>query len=359
MSRLLKDMLRRGLRGVSGAGRRFRKRLAHAAAGCKAGSNWYYALFSKAFAREQQAVLQGMRQYERECGQLDNPAFLLRRGIHRLEKGLLMRPRRDLFAVTVITETMDAYEALLKGGDDVATTRAELLWAYDVLATYFAAVASDPVVDAQRERFATLPPPPGASEKPARVPQALAMLDAHGVDLDAFERLARHRKSVRWFLDKPVPREVLDRAVKIAGTAPSACNRQPFEFRIFDDPERVRRVAELPMGAVHYKDNIPVLVVVIGRQNAFFSERDRHVIYIDGSLAAMNFMLALEAAGLNSCAINWPDIADREKALAEALGLEPWERGILMIAVGYGDPEGMVAHSARKDISALRRYNEA
>jgi nitroreductase len=168
--------------------------------------------------------------------------------------------------------------------------------------------------------------------------------------------LARLRRSVRWFLPKPVPRELIERAMRVAREAPSACNRQPFVFRAFDEPNRVRELAEVPMGAAGYAHQIPLLIVVVGQQRHFFDPRDRHLIYIDGALAGMSFILALETLGLSSCILNWPDIAEREEAMRRALDLAADERPVFLIAVGYPDPEGLVARSVKRPISELLHF---
>ena len=62
------------------------------------------------------------------------------------------------------------------------------------------------------------------------------------------------------------------------------------------------------------------------------------LVYIDGSLAAMQLMLALESLGLSSCSINWPDVEERERQLAKILGLAYQERTVMLLAVGYADP---------------------
>jgi nitroreductase len=111
------------------------------------------------------------------------------------------------------------------------------------------------------------------------------------------------------------------------------------------------------MGTRGYAENIPVFVVIVGDLSAFFSERDRHLIYTDGCLAAMSFVFALETLGLSSCCINWPDIAEREAAMAEFLRLRPHERPIMCVAVGYPDRQGMVPFSQKKSLNQLRRYN--
>ena len=119
----------------------------------------------------------------------------------------------------------------------------------------------------------------------------------------------------------------------------------------------VKKVSEIPMGTKGYAHNIPVIAVIVGRQRAYFSERDRHLIYIDGSLAAMAFMFALETQGIASCPINWPDIEERERKMAKLLGLAPDERPIMLVAIGYPDPEGAVAYSQKKPLEEARFYN--
>lgn len=39
------------------------------------------------------------------------------------------------------------------------------------------------------------------------------------------------------------------------------------------------------------------------------------------------------------------------------INLEPHERVIMLISVGYPDPDGMVAYSQKKPIEQIRRYN--
>ncbi|HBS78218.1 MAG TPA: nitroreductase-like protein, partial [Pseudomonas sp.] len=82
-----------------------------------------------------------------------------------------------------------------------------------------------------------------------------------------------------------------------------------------------------------------------------------HVVYIDGSLAAMQLMLALESLGLSSCSINWPDVEERERQLAKILGLTYQERTVMLLAVGYADPTGGIPYSDKKTEKDLIVYN--
>jgi len=63
------------------------------------------------------------------------------------------------------------------------------------------------------------------------------------------EFLARvsERRSVRHFSDEPVPAELIENALRVAGSAPSGANQQPWTFVVVSDPElkaRLREAAE-------------------------------------------------------------------------------------------------------------------
>ena len=150
---------------------------------------------------------------------------------------------------------------------------------------------------------------------------------------------------------------MVDNAIEIGALAPSACNRKPYQFRILDDTEMRDQALALPGGAAGFAHNVPAVAVLVGQLRNYVSEQDRHLIYIDGCLAAMGFILGLESQGVSSCCINWPDITDREVRMKKLLKLAPDERPIMLIAFGYPDPEGMVACSAKKSLYNIRRYN--
>jgi nitroreductase len=188
-----------------------------------------------------------------------------------------------------------------------------------------------------------------------QVPFARRDGERSGVSFDEFLALCRQRRSVRWFLPEPVPRELVENAAAAAAQAPSACNRQPFLFRYFDEPGEATRIASIAMGTAGFADNFPALVVVLGDMSCYPFEQDRHVIYIDGALAAMQFMLALETLGLASCPINWPDIEPFERQMDAALELPVHIRPVMLIALGYPDPDGGVPRSVKRPVQALLR----
>jgi nitroreductase len=310
------------------------------------------------FNREQYAVLRGRRDYYRNLKRARSTHVELRRNTHRLEKGMSMRPRRPVFAKDYIGETVEFYEhavELAARTSDSGIDNAELTWAHNVLAHFFEIVdVTDPVITNAYARFKQVSyTPQSATARPfARKDGTVS-----DVSYDQLLTLAMQRRSVRWFLDKPVPRELIENAMMVGRQSPTACNRLPYEYLIFDDPEQVAKVAAVPNGTAGYRHQIPTIVVVKGNLESYFSPRDRHLIYIDSALASMGFMYALEAQGLASSVVNWPDFEPLEAKMAKTLGLKPTERVIMLMAIGYPDPEGIIPFSQKKSLDVLRSYN--
>ncbi|MEP4889851.1 MAG: nitroreductase family protein [Aliiglaciecola sp.] len=264
-----------------------------------------------------------------------------------------MKPRRPIFAKDYITETVDFLHKVVT--ENPETEADELNWFCDVLMTYFLAVKNDPVIDEAKRLFDVT-----IKTKNLKITDKIPYVRDFSNDIPSFEQfenLSLRRRSVRWFEDRAVPRELIDQAILASSQSPSACNRQPFRFHIFDDPSLVQEVSNIPGGTAGFSHNFPVFIAVIGQLRAYFDERDRHVIYIDASLASMSFLFALETLGLSSCAINWPDVPEREKQMSKALDLDGDERVIMCIAVGYPDKNEKVPFSHKKSLSQLRKYN--
>jgi nitroreductase len=65
--------------------------------------------------------------------------------------------------------------------------------------------------------------------------------------VDAFLESIRRRHTVRDFSPEPVPRDIIERCLMAAGTAPSGANHQPWLFAVISDPGRkaqIRKAAE-------------------------------------------------------------------------------------------------------------------
>lgn len=309
------------------------------------------------FMREERAVLIGKKNYYKNLKQANAPTRIaLRRNIHRLEKALIMRPRWPVFAQEFILETVEVYQVSVKQWQKSPASydESELNWAHDVLDRYFKAIKKPTAsINAAEKIFkqqAYTPEQNGIApflrKKPDNLPTYEQLLS-----------LSMYRRSVRWFQKKKVSRKDIDEALLVARQAPTACNRLPYEYKIYDDPELVKKVARTPFGTAGYSDNIPVIAVLTGKLNSYFSTRDRHAIYVDSSLSAMSFAFALETKGISTCMINWPDFEPLEAKMQKLLGLKFDERPIMLIAIGYADKTAEVPYSQKKSLDVIRSYN--
>ncbi|MEW6983280.1 nitroreductase family protein [Colwelliaceae bacterium 6471] len=311
-------------------------------------SGLYYLFFDQQFYREQQATLAGKIAYSENNGLAEKSSALLRRNIHRLEKGLIMKPRKAVFAQGYITETVNCFSACLhRGGID----EQELKWAQDVLTQYFVIVENTDIISNAKYSFNALPV---VDEKGiSAIPYTFDERIQANVQANDLHDLFKQRRSVRWFKKQHVDKATIAQAVEMAAQAPSACNRQPFQFYTFTDPEKASKIASIPMGTKGFAQNVPALIVVVGDLSAYPKERDRHVIYIDGGLVAMQLMLAFETLGLSTCPINWPDMEVYERKMDQALNLEKHQRPIMLMAIGYGDDSGGIPFSQKKSTKQL------
>ncbi len=147
---------------------------------------------------------------------------------------------------------------------------------------------------------------------------------------DSIERIIKDRRSIRYYLDRPVPREVLESVLSLAAWAPSAHNRQPWRFAVVTTPE-IRRELAQAMGARLRADltadgtppeqierdversyqrisGAPVLILVCLSMvdmdhypDAQRASAEQTMAVQSVALAAQNLMLAAHAEGLSTC----------------------------------------------------------
>jgi len=61
---------------------------------------------------------------------------------------------------------------------------------------------------------------------------------------ERYYRLMDKRRTVREFAPDPIPRDIIENAIRTANTAPSGAHKQPWFFAVVNDPEVKRRIRE-------------------------------------------------------------------------------------------------------------------
>jgi iodotyrosine deiodinase len=193
----------------------------------------------------------------------------------------------------------------------------------------------------------------------------------------AFLASMQARRSVRMFSPEPVPRELVENAIRVAGTAPSGAHQQPWSFVAVSDPElkaRLREAAEEeerafyerrasdewlaalePLGTDAVKTHITDAPwVVVAFEQAWGRGPDgakvKHYYVRESVGIAVGFLLAaLHASGL--CALT--HTPSPMGFLREALGRPENERAYVLIPVGYPAADATVPALERKPLDEI------
>lgn len=148
--------------------------------------------------------------------------------------------------------------------------------------------------------------------------------------MDALEAI-RTRRSIRQFLDRPVPAEWIEQVVAAAMCAPSACNQQPWQFVVIDDRKLLREVPGINPHA-SMAAQAPAAILVCGDSTL---ETIPGYWTIDCSAAVENLLLAAHSLGLGAV---WTGIypqQDRIEGFRRLLGLPKHVTPHSLIPLGY------------------------
>ena len=209
--------------------------------------------------------------------------------------------------------------------------------------------------------------------------QRLSEDEAHRRSLEFLELMSR-RRSVRHFSPEPVPLELIENAIRTAGSAPSGANQQPWMFVVVSDPavkEAIREAAEReeellyreraseqyleaiePIGTDWIKPHIteaPYLIVVF--EQAWSYDRDgrkhKHYYVRESVGIAVGFLLAsLHVAGLATLTHSPSPMG----FLKEILDRPENERPFILIPVGYPAADAEVPELEKKSLDEIAEF---
>lgn len=166
-------------------------------------------------------------------------------------------------------------------------------------------------------------------------PQA-APVDKTQVALD----MIMSRSSVRSYTSQPVEQDKIETILKAAMAAPTAGNRQPWEFIVISDREIIDQFPGILAGA-HMAGKAQTAIAVCGTPDAAL--RPGYWIQ-DCSAATENALLAAHALGLGAvwCGAYPNDNNDRVEQMSALLSLPEGTLALSLIFVGYPDTEPVV-----------------
>ena len=193
----------------------------------------------------------------------------------------------------------------------------------------------------------------------------------------AFYEEANRRRTTRHFSTEPVPRELIEYAIRVGGTAPSGAHQQPWTFVAVSDANlkrRMRQAAEAeehenyngrmpsewiealaPLGTDEHKAHLTDApwVVVLFRQSYGAAEdgskRTHYYTQESCGIAAGLFIAAVHAMGL----VTLTHTPNPMGFLAELLERPANEKAMLVMPVGYPAAEARVPNLRRKPLDEI------
>ena len=277
--------------------------------------------------------------------------YLILREAHTLEKALSLRNTRIGFGQLKVSRLLDSLEDYLKlhGSDAFLSEPLEILRKY---LEYNESVGYDlPLV---AKRLLAL-----ESSFPARPGIPSGVFEVRREDIQAaatgnFESLLRSRHSIRYFTREIVSRELLEKALELAQTTPSACNRQAWHTHVFEGTgcERLLRWQE---GAKGFEEEPAAAILVTSDLRAFL-KYEPFQAYVDGGMYAMNLVNALHSLGLGTITLSC-GFEGRKLDALRAFGVPENEIPIAIVAVGHMEESFKVAASARKNLGQTNTYH--
>ena len=192
--------------------------------------------------------------------------------------------------------------------------------------------------------------------------------------LQAFYEDIGRRRTVREFSERPVPRDIIETALKAANTAPSGANLQPWHFVVISGAEtkkKIREAAEVeerefyahraseewlaalqPLGTDSNKpflETAPYLIAVFLQKFGRLEDgrKVKHYYPTESTGIASGMLItALHMAGLATLT----HTPSPMKFLNEILGRPKSERPFLLLVVGYPADDAEVPDIKRKSL---------
>ena len=196
---------------------------------------------------------------------------------------------------------------------------------------------------------------------------------------DFFDDMNR-RRTIREFSDRPVPRDIIETALKAANTAPSGANLQPWHFVVVSGAEtkkKIREAAEVeerefyehrasaewlealkPLGTDSNKpflETAPYLIAVFLQKFGELPDgrKVKHYYPTESTGLATGILItALHTAGLATLT----HTPSPMKFLNEILGRPKSERPFLLLVAGYPADDAEVPDIGRKTLEEFTSF---
>lgn len=269
---------------------------------------------------------------------------------HVMEKGITMPNRKKVFGldnarglITLCREYIDKY-----GNDaDQLNFALDDLWEYQK-------VYHDSHVDLPKDIEE------GISEllkyqKTTHSESVETTADSYLSSCGDFPTFAHQRHSIRSFIEKDIPKEIIADVVKLAQTAPSACNRQSVKVHVYEGDLK-NRILEVQGGSRGFGTMANKIMIVTSEQTAWDGYFTK-AAYMDAGIFTMNLLYALHYYKIAACTLNMYLLRKDMNRIFQLTGIPDSEIPCVIIAIGYPRESFSIAKSHRRDTTQMLKFH--
>lgn len=156
--------------------------------------------------------------------------------------------------------------------------------------------------------------------------------------MDLMEGLLTRRSIRKYDTEQKIDKETIKEIIKAAQYAPTAHNKQPWEFLVVDDREVLEHLRHIQRWTSFAKDAACVIFVCGDTERSFNRNKENETwsfIDVDCALATENLMLAAWAKGIGTCYCGAAPMQRVVDDLQEYLHLPQHIRPFAIITMGY------------------------
>lgn len=172
-----------------------------------------------------------------------------------------------------------------------------------------------------------------------------------GTDAD-FGAFVGSKHSVRKMIEQEITKNEIETAIRYAGRAPSACNRQPSKVYYSLNKEKNRALSKLVPGNKGFSEDIPYYCVVTA-DRTLFGSNEMFQWFVNGGIFVGYFVLALHSLGIGSCVFQWPAFNEQEESLRSLIHADEKEAVIAIVGYGKYPDEAKCICAERKPIEEV------